>query len=272
MIDVSIIIVHYNTPELTINCIESIYSQTRNINYEVIVVDNASTVHDAFDLKHKFPTIVLIKSSINLGFAGGNNLGIKKAKGKYILLLNSDIILKENAIHTTFQFMEHRPKAGVVSARLIFPDGKLQSVCQRFPSIKYTLFQLFRIQKFFNKKKAGKILLGSFFDQSENLQVDWIWGAYFMFRREIIYKLPGKKLNDSYFMYCEDMQWCWDIQKLDYKVHFCADAEVVHLMGGSNAKKQEMMRQNNKIFRKKNYNNVYSWILNQLENCLNYTS
>jgi GT2 family glycosyltransferase len=252
-VDVSVIIVHYNTPDLTRQCIESIIEKTEGIDYEIIVVDNASTVHDAAELGEAFPAIRLIKSGQNLGFAGGNNLGIKFAKGKYILLLNSDTVLINNAIALSFRYMEGHRKAGVVSAQLLYPDGRVQSVCQRFPSITYSLVELFRIQKFLSKEQRGKLLLGSFFDHQSSAKADWVWGTFFMFPRHLLESLPGKRLDDRYFMYAEDMQWCLDIRKLGYEIHYFPDAKVYHYMGGSSANRSTLMLQNNEKFLTDNF-------------------
>src|SRR5690606_31668768 len=124
-------------------------------------------------------------------------------------------------------------EAGVVSARLVYPDGRHQSVAQRFPSVKYQLAELLRLQKLMPRKQAGRFLLGPFFDHKENVKADWVWGAYFFFRAAILKQLPGGKLDDSFFMYNEDIQWCLDIRRLGYEVHFCAETEVVHIMEGS---------------------------------------
>ena len=266
--DLSIIIVHYNTPELTRACIESIYKETEGLTFEIIVIDNASTSHDVNELRDWYPEIVLIKSNTNIGFAKGNNLGLSYATGKYILLLNSDTYLKDNAILGIFKYMENHPEAGAVSARLIFPDGKLQAVAQRFPSIKYQLIELFRLQKLMPAKKAGRLLLGAFFDHRETVKADWVWGACFMFPKSILSQLPGNKLDDTYFMYYEDVQWCMDFNRLGYEIHFFAGAEIVHLMGGSSGKKNEMMLQNGNLFLKKNYPVWQIKWIKQLENWL----
>jgi len=104
------------------------------------------------------------------------------------------------------------------------------------------------------KKIAGKLLLGAFFDHNENAKVDWVWGAFFLFRKEILNLLPNQQLDDTYFMYFEDIQWCVDIKKLDYEIHYFAETKVIHKMGGSSGKKNEMMEKNRIIFFKKNYN------------------
>jgi GT2 family glycosyltransferase len=251
--NVSIVIVHYNTPELTRNCIQSVLEKTNAVSYEIIVVDNASTVHDVGELKEEFPSIHLIKSKVNLGFARGNNLGIKEAKGKYILLLNSDTVLINDAISLAYAYMEEHKTVGVISAQLQYPDGRIQSVCQRFPSIKYSAIELLRLQKLMPAEKKGRVLLGAFFDHKATVQCDWVWGAFFFFRSEVLEKLPDGKLNEDYFMYIEDMQWCMDIRRLGYEVHYFPDAKLIHYMGGSSGSKNELMQKNTDDFLKKNY-------------------
>ena len=251
--ELSIIIINYNTFALTHKCIETVYRFTKNIDFEIILVDNASTECDVEIFKHDFPNITLIKSAQNVGFAKGNNLGIQQAKGEYILLLNSDIELIENSIYSCVGFLRNNPKVGVVSPMLIYPDGRIQSVGQRFPSIKYQLFEYFRFQKLVSKKTAGKILLGSFFNYKFNVSVDWVWGAFFLTRKEIIEKLPEKKLDDKFFMYYEDMQWCLDIQGLGYEIYYVAETKAIHHMGGSSGKKNDMMLKNGELFLSHNY-------------------
>ncbi len=251
--DVSIIIINYNTFELTRNCISSVIASTSGLNYEIIVVDNASSEKDISLLLHQFPLISIIKSQSNLGFAKGNNLGIKEANGNYVVLLNSDTILIENTFLKLFTYMESNSQPGVVSPKLIFPDGRHQSVAQRFPSIKYSLIEFLRIQKLLPSRNAGRLLLGAFFSHKETVKADWVWGTCFMFRKSILSQLPEKKLDETFFMYYEDMQWCMDIGQLGYEIHFFADSEVVHLMGGSSGQKNGMMEENGNIFLCKNY-------------------
>lgn len=266
--DLSIVIINYNTYELTKQCIESVYKNTFDIDYEIILVDNASKEVDASVFLKLFPGLKLIKSDVNLGFAGGNNLGISASEGRVILLLNSDTIVKDDSIVKAFRFIEKTPQAGAISSRLVFPDGRHQSAAQRFPSIKYSIAELFRIQKLMSKSNSGKFMLGAFFDNDETVEVDWIWGTFFMIRRNVLNKLPGGKLNDDFFMYCEDMQWCWDIRKLGYKIYLFADAEVVHLMGGSSGNKNSMNNKNRIEFLNNNYNKYISKIIVVLESFL----
>ena len=123
--DVSIIIINYNTCQLSKAAIHSVIEKTKDCSYEIIVVDNHST-EDASSLKEKFPSIHYIQSDKNLGFAGGNNLGIQEANGEYILLLNSDTLLKNDAVSIVFNYLKARPNMAVASARLEYPNGRLQ--------------------------------------------------------------------------------------------------------------------------------------------------
>lgn len=259
--DVSIIIINYKTFDLTNNCIDSIFQYCSLSNYEIILVENGTAEFNQQNISHWGDKVKLVVSQENLGFAGGNNLGIKQANGKYILLLNSDTYLTDDAISPTFHYLERHKEVGVISAKLIYPDGSPQSAAQRFPGIKYKFIELLRLQKLLSKRAAGRLLLGSFFEHDETVAVDWVWGAYFMFPKRILLQLPNQQLDDTYFMYFEDMQWCMDIRKLGYEIHYFADAKVVHLLGGSSGKKNEMMEQNGEIFMKRNYSFIERWLI-----------
>jgi GT2 family glycosyltransferase len=266
--DVSIIIINYKTFKLTSQCIDSILSFTTNVSFEIILVENGTEEFTVENTSHWGNKIKLIVSEENLGFAGGNNLGIKNAEGKYILLLNSDTYLVEDSITKIFHFLESQPQIGVASPKLIYPDGRRQSVAQRFPSLKYGLIELFRIQKFFNRRKSGKLLLGSFFDHNETTEVDWVWGAFFMFPRSILSQLPNQKLDDTYFMYWEDVQWCMDIKKLGYKIYYFAETQVVHVHEGSKVNKNEMMVKSGQLFFQKNYSFLEAFAIKKINKWL----
>lgn len=266
--DVSIVIINYNTAALTLACLQSVFHQTTGVDFEVVLVDNASTECDPLIFKERFPAIHLIRSAVNTGFAGGNNLGLAQAKGRYVLLLNSDMELRSNVIKDVFDFMEKTPSAGVCSIRLLHPDGRHQSVAQRFPSVKYKLAELLRLQKLLGKKRGGRLLLGAFFNHRETVKADWVWGAFFMFRKSMLFELPGQKLNDDYFMYGEDMQWCMDFQKRGWETWYLGSAEAIHHMGGSSADKDRLMTKSNSHFMKKNYRPITRHLISLLDSCL----
>ncbi|MBK5284704.1 MAG: glycosyltransferase family 2 protein [Bacteroidia bacterium] len=249
----SIIIINYNTYKLTCNCITSIIEKTRNIKYEIILVDNASTECTPDKFKEKFATITLIRNNENRGFAVGCNDGIRLAQGKYILLLNSDTILLNNAAAICTDFLDKHPKTGVVTCRLENQDSSPQHNCQAFPSIKLMIAEKFRLHKFFPAALRAKIWLGLYFNYTKMSYVDWVWGTYFMFRREILSGFYENKLPEDFFMYIEDMQWCLEFKKSGYKIAFFPEARVLHLGAKFNPKSQRMIVENQIRFVKENY-------------------
>jgi GT2 family glycosyltransferase len=249
--DVSVIIVNYNTFALTCDCIRSVYAYT-DFKVEVILVDNASSECDPDEFQLKFPAITLVKSASNVGFARGNNLGIARANGEFVLLLNSDALLTNNAIVRCKEFLKTHSDVAVVSGRLKYPDGKIQHNCQRFPTIRYKLYELFRLQKIFSRR-AGPTLFGFYFDYQTTAFPDWIWGTFFMFKRKLLQELPNHKLADDFFMYGEDMQWCMEFKRRGYRVAFEPAAEITHIMGGSGASKSAMIKKNHDLFMQQYY-------------------
>lgn len=266
-LDISIVILNYNTFDLTVQCVKSVLEKTSGVSYEVIVVDNASPEGRADDFKKEFPEIVLIKSEKNMGFAKGNNLGVAAARGQFILLLNSDTLLRSNVAETLRNFLVAQQHVAAVSARLEYPDGNVQHCCQRFPSVKYRLFELFRLQKVF-RNSGGRILMGSFFDHKSIAYPDWIWGTCFMFRKDLLKQLPGEKLADEFFMYGEDMQWCMEFRKRGYSIAFESAAVVVHLMGKSAGAKNELMNKNRQSFMNLYYSPFHQWCIRVLDKLL----
>jgi GT2 family glycosyltransferase len=268
--DVSIVIINYNTFDLTCQCIQSIIEKTSGLTYEIIVVDNASTERDPVDFLAAFSDIILIQSQENGGFANGNNKGIKNASGDYVLLLNSDTRLLNNAIEICFRSIRSDSKIGVIGGALFFPDGARQHNCQRFPSIFLRLFEIFRLQKMLPKSVGDKILLGFFFDHKEPTDADWIWGTFFMFRRDRLDDFPGRRLPEDFFMYGEDMKWCMEFKKRNLRIAFEPAARIEHLMGKSGAAKSDMMKKNGVTFMRLYYNPVERMVIKILDRIIGY--
>jgi GT2 family glycosyltransferase len=239
--DVSIIIINYNTFNLTANCIRSVIQFTSGVSYEIILVDNASTECDPQDFLKEFPQLTLIRSEFNGGFAYGNNLGIKKANGGHILLLNSDTILKENSVLLSLNHFKNYKAPGVVGCRMIFPDGAIQYTARRFRTIKWELLDLFRfIPMMMSYKKRSRLMLGKYFKCDENIECDWVNGAFFMFEKKILDLLPQRKLDDRFFMYGEDQLWCEQIKNLGYKILFYSDTTIIHINNASTDIKRQL--------------------------------
>ncbi len=241
---VSIIIINYNTYQLTSVCIRSIYKSTLNIEFEIILVDNGSTECSAELFKNEFPEIILIKSDKNLGFAKGNNLGISKARGDIILLLNSDTLLIGNSIGECAIKLTSLPdNFAAISCMLSSPDGAIQKQCSRFPRIFNEFIELTRIHKLLPAWKRAVIMLGSYYDHKSDISPDWFWGTFFMFRKAVLKDIPNAILNEDYFMYCEDMRWCYDFKKAGKKMYYYAKPRIIHVTGGSAANKSDKQTQ-----------------------------
>lgn len=258
---VSIIIVNYNTFQLTYNCIESIIKQVRNIDYEIIVVDNSSAGSDHLLLKEHFPFVKLVCSEKNLGFAAGNNLGLTMARGEEILLLNSDTLLTSNTVFTTSQFLAANRNVGVVTCRLEYPDGSIQHNCQPFPNGFKRLLEKSRLFKILSKRLRSEIMQGPYFDYRNTGFPDWVWGTYFHFRTEVLSCFPDSKLPEDYFMYVEDLQWGYIIRKAGWEIAYDPGSSVIHLLGKSNGDRDLNMLANRTDFIRRHYSALDRFLL-----------
>jgi hypothetical protein len=248
---VSVIIINYNTFELTCNCIASVLQKTAGIDFEIILVDNASAECDPRLFKERFPGIVLVESKANLGFAGGNNLGLQYATGENILLLNSDTLLLEDSIHFIYDKCKDLPGLGVATIKLIYPDGAIQPAARKFPSVLAHFLKTTRLRLLFTalyKKKAGR------YDYSKSFTCDWVWGTFFYFPVKNL-QCMGGKLSDTYFMYSEDVEWCFHFKKNRLSNYYFSGSELIHYGGKSStsAYKNKLLVQNHLHFIKHHY-------------------
>lgn len=245
---VSVIIINYNTFRLTVNCIASIIKHTKEVEYEIILVDNHSKECDPDLFKQEFPDITLIKSSVNAGFSKGNNIGIEASKGDHVLLLNSDTELTNDAISIAIKKLQQNPDVGVISGKLIYPDGKPQAVAGRFPSLRAELFELFRIGHIYPASKLSSIYHSDQWDYNVSTETDWVWGAFFMLSKAVIKQFPNGRLHEDYFMYYEDVLWCYYIKhKLGYKILYMSEPVIIHYLSASSNEKDEYLKYKNKI-------------------------
>ncbi|MBC7889821.1 MAG: glycosyltransferase family 2 protein [Ferruginibacter sp.] len=229
----SVIIINYNTFSLTSKCIASIHEKLTGVEYEIVLVDNASAECDPHLFTQQFPDIKLIISKINTGFAGGNNLGILHASGDYILLLNSDTELINNAPKICLDHLRANKDTGIATCQLIYPDGTIQFNCRRFRTISWELLEIFPLYKLLPKAKKEALMLHRYFDHQRFANCDWVWGTFMLFPKTILQQLPQKKLPEDFFMYCEDVLWCWEFKRLGYQVHFLPQAKLMHIHKGS---------------------------------------
>ena len=223
---VSIIIINYNTFKLTCACIQSVIDKTAHIAYEIILVDNGSVECNPNLFKEKFPGIILVVSEKNSGFAAGNNLGLQVAKGEYVLLLNSDTILVENCILLSIEKIKTLKDIGFLGIKAVFPDGSVQDTCSRLPTVKNVLYDLFLLHHIFPGLK-------NYYTLSKNFSPDAVWGCYMLFKKELLTYFKDNKLDESFFMYREDLLWCWQARKLNYTNYYYADTKLIHINKGS---------------------------------------
>lgn len=226
---VSVIIINYNTFEYTCNCIQSLVDKTEDVDYEIILVDNASSECNADLFKEKFSEIILIKNTENSGFAAGNNLGVENAKGEYILLLNSDTIFIENSIHFIYEKCKKINDLGAATIQLISSDGGVQSSAKRFPSVMAHFLEITRLYKIFKKQHKKR---NEKYNYQKNFVCDWIWGTFFFFPKKNLELMNGY-LSETYFMYSEDVEWCYHFKKAGLNNYYFSDSKIIHLIGKS---------------------------------------
>ena len=238
---VSVILINYNTFGLTSACLRSIYAQTKDVGFEVVLVDNASIERDPADFLIEFPAVKLIRSDKNLGFAGGNNLGLQHARGEYLLLFNSDTELTEVSISLAYLEFQKQPNIGFLGCRMTYPDGRIQYTARRFRSIRWELLDLFRFIPIAHGYEASsREMLGKYFKHDLSLDCDWLNGAFLFFERRLLSHFPDGKLDDRFFMYAEDQLWCEQARESGLRNYFFADTTIVHVNSGSSSVRRQL--------------------------------
>jgi len=254
--DVSIIIVSYNTKGLLADCLDSIREKTHEVDYEVIVVDNNSSDGSQEMLRQYYPWVSLIESKENLGFGKANNLGMRNAAGKYFFLLNSDTILVNNAIKEFYDYAESHPGFGALGSILLDRDLQPCHSYGKFPTpartLKYVVAKYLRFLKDQKHLHPDKV--------SEALEVEYITGADLWVSREVFEKTGG--FDPAYFMYFEESDWQFEMCKAGLKRFVIPGPEIIHLEGGSDASKSSIWSPNRlknfyasqKTYQKKHFN------------------
>lgn len=226
--ELSIVIVNYRSQDKLINCLDSVARETAGQDREIIVVDNASG-DDLSRLPAKYSGLTVVNSSRNLGMGGGNNLGIKQARGEFMLVLNPDTVVQTGAIRIMLSYLKDNPTAGLVGPKLIYPDGSLQSSCSRFPSFFMPVLRRTFLGDYF--RKARNRFTMDDFDHDSIRPVDWLMGSCLMFRRQLALK-DGRSFaplfDERYFMYFEDTDLCRQIWENGFRVIYDPEAVVVH--------------------------------------------
>jgi GT2 family glycosyltransferase len=231
----SVIIVNYNVQYFLENCLNSVFKASTNLDCEVIVVDNNSVDGSIAMLKDKFPEVTLIANKENQGFSKANNQAIRIAKGEYVLLLNPDTVVEEDTFNCCINFMDARPKAGGLGVKMLDGKGTFLPESKRgLPTPSVAFYKIFGLSQLFPKsKKFGQYHLG-YLSKDENHQVEILSGAFMMIRKKVLDQIG--LLDESFFMYGEDIDLSYRITQADYKNYYLSDTSIIHYKGESTKK------------------------------------
>lgn len=222
----SIIMINYNTKDLLINCLNSIFNNFKNNSYEVIVVDNASSDGSAEFIKNSLPSIFLIENEENKGFGQANNQAAKISTGDILFFLNPDTLIKENIFQKIIDIFEKNPSIGIVAPRLILPDGQLQPWAYGYEEGPLELIR--------NKFKKAPL---NYKQNDLPFEADWVSGAALAIKRDVFNKIEG--FDTNFFMYFEDRDLCYRVKKIGYKILVLPEIKVIHFGGKSLTKNKE---------------------------------
>jgi GT2 family glycosyltransferase len=226
-----VIVISFNTKEMLRACMRSIQSSIHDLAYEVIVVDNDSKDRSAEMIAEEFSAVSLRLNNENVGFAKANNQAMKIARGRYMLLLNSDAELEKGTAEKLVAFMDARPLAGVAGPKVLNFDGSLQSKGFHFPSVAYSMLTLLKLHRAVPRRLLPSLFPSFYWGENDRRQVDWVSGCCMLIRADVIQRIGG--LSEDFFMYGEDFEFCFRVNKNGLEVWYVPDAEARHLNRGS---------------------------------------
>lgn len=229
MVDISFIIVNWNTRDILIDCLDSIYKTVTDIGFEIYVVDNNSTDGSREATKKRFPDVKLIENKTNTGFAHANNQALRIMQGRFAVLLNTDAVLQEGAIKSLLNFMNNTPGAGIAGVQLLNKDGSRQNSIDNFPSPETEILNKSILRFFFPDKYPGKSRI-----HHSPIEVDSVIGACMIVRKEAMDEVG--LFDEDYFIFLEETDWCFRMHKKGWKVYHVPDARVFHFSGHSKKK------------------------------------
>ena len=230
--DLSIIIVNYNVKEFILNLLHSIKKASFNISSEIIVIDNASDDGSVDAIKEKFPSVKLIENKKNIGFGAANNKGLELAQGDYILFINPDCIVSEDTFDKMISFFENNKDCGLAGCKILNSDGTLQLACRRsFPGPWTSFTKVTGLSNIFPKSRIFTRYNLTYLDENQSYEVDAVSGSFMMIRKEVYNKVGG--FDEQFFMYGEDLDLCYRVQKADYEVYYVHDTQIIHYKGES---------------------------------------
>jgi GT2 family glycosyltransferase len=259
---ISVITVNYKTIDYTLRMLESLYTHHVKGGLEVFVIENGSG-DDLNPLRERFPQVNVIESQTNLGFAGGCNIGIKQAKGDYIVLINPDIEFVDEALYKIYDRMDQDSNVGIGGASLKNMDGTQQDCVWRFPTPADQLFLLLKLNHLFPHHRFMRRWLEKDFSYSKTQDVDQVMGAFFCIRRELIKQIG--LLDDGFFMWYEEVDFCKRARDAGWSIRYYHDVGAKHKKGSSfdrvpTVKKQAMLRKSIRRYARKHFSPVAGFL------------
>lgn len=232
MLDVSVIIVSFNTIKVTKTALSHLYASQHNYDLKVIVIDNASNDHSADILRGEYPDILLIENDKNVGFGRANNQALPYINSRYVLLLNTDAFVESGTVAKTVKYMDANPKCGILGVKLLGRDGVLQPSCRYFPTPWNIFLGRTGLKRIF---RHAKLVDDMSWDHASVKNCDWVPGCYFLIRKEVIDQVG--LFDPRFFLYYEEIDFCFAAKNAGWDVTFFPDTSVVHL-GGESAKSE----------------------------------
>lgn len=263
----SVLIVNYNGGELLQRTLQSLYDTTDGLASETFVVDNGSSDDSLEMVRRAFPTVQVIENGANLGFARANNRALRQAQGCYLLLLNPDVELQPGAVQVALDYLQAHPDVGIVGPRVLLPDGRLDKPCRRsFKTPAIYLYKTMGLSALFPKSPRFNRYYMGYLPEDQVSEVDAVIGAFLMIRHECMEEIG--LLDERFFIYCEDEDWCFRAKRAGWKVVYNPQAVVIHHKGFSTSKRRlRMVYEWHKAifqFHRKNMAPDYSPVMNGL--------
>lgn len=263
--DLSVLVASFNTKDLLLACLGSLFTATDGLAIEVFVVDNASSDDTPTAVAAAFPRVRLIANATNEGFAKANNRALRESKGRYVLLLNPDTLIPPDTLGPMARFLDDNPRVGMAGCRVDRPDGRLDEACKRTFPTPITAFARFTgLDRMFPKALGGYSRMAD--DPSGRFEVDSVVGAFMMVRREAVEDVGG--LDEEFFMFGEDLDWAYRMKEKDWAVWYVGDHRVIHHKGASVRKDPHRMNwhfhRSMILFHKKHLVDQYPFFVNWL--------
>ena len=229
--DLSIIVVNWNSGHYLRHCLDSVFSRSVSLSFEVFVVDNASSDDSLTGLKEQFPRVQWLENEENVGFARANNQALKQARGRYLLVLNPDTVILDDALEQMIRLMDAHPGVGIGACQLLNSDGTIQRSCRSFPTLWTLLWDAILLDALLPPNRVtGRYELRYWHHDSER-DVDQPAGAFLMVRRELLASVGF--MDERFFVYYEDVDWCFRAMQAGWRVVFWPAPKVLHHGGGS---------------------------------------